>query len=204
MKFYSSLCLVKFSWDQVAAAFWSRYPNPYSTHVLTEDTVSQVTSGNRLLSKRLLTKTNSMPRWGERFVPGPRYVCVIEESIVDPVNKTLTTYTRNIGYTSLMMVEEKCVYRPSKDNNDWTECQREAWISSSIYGFAYALQAFGMERFKKNASRSLKGFNYVLNSLFPQQETIAQDKLQFQSNTDKLRSTAKAAKDLATAVVATN
>jgi len=101
------------------------------------------------------------------------------------------------------MVEERCVYRPSKDNSDWTECQREAWISSSIYGFAYALQAFGMERFKKNASRSLKGFNYVLNSLFPQ-ETFAQDKLQFHSNSEKLRSTAKAAKDLAASVVATN
>src|SRR6218665_114918 len=101
------------------------------------------------------------------------------------------------------MVEERGVYRPSKDNSDWTECQREAWISSSIYGFAYALQAFGMERLKKNASRSLKGFNYVLNSLFPQ-ETFAQDKLQFHSNSEKLRSTAKAAKDLAASVVATN
>lgn len=74
-----------------------------SNHVLTEDTIHQVASGHRLFSKRLLTKTNNMPRWGERFVPGPRYVCVVEESIVDPVGKTLTTYTRNIGYTTIMV-----------------------------------------------------------------------------------------------------
>jgi len=62
-----------------------------------------MTKGGQLYSKKLLTKTNAMPRWGERFVPGARFVCVLEESVVDPVNKTLTTYTRNIGYTSIMV-----------------------------------------------------------------------------------------------------
>ena len=74
-----------------------------SSHVLTEDTFSQYTFAGRLYSKRLLTKTNHLPRWGERFVPGPRHVCVVEESVVDPEAQTITTYTRNIGYTKIMV-----------------------------------------------------------------------------------------------------
>jgi len=199
MKFYSAFTRLDYTWDQVSTAFWSRYPNPYSGHVLTEDTVSQVSRGGLLYSKRLLTKTNAMPRWGERFVPGPRHVCVLEESIVDPLNKTLTTYTRNIGCTSVMTIEERCVYRPSKENSEWTECQREAWISSRLFGFSYALQAFGFERFKKNAKRSLKGFNFTLHRLFGVEQS---DHPQlFQSNAEKLKNTAK---NLASTMVATN
>jgi hypothetical protein len=201
MKFYSSLALIKFSWDQVATGFWSRYPNPYSSHVLTEDTIQQGTSGGRLLTKRLLTKTNHLPRWGERFVPGPRSVVVVEESIIDPINKTMTTYTRNIGYTSIMSIEEKCTYRSSPENGDWTEMKREACINSSVYGFSYALQKFGLERFKSNAAKSLKGFNIVLNRLYPASHD---NSVHQTTNKEKLKNTAEAAKKLAASVVATN
>jgi hypothetical protein len=201
MKFYTGVSHIKYSWDQVATGFWQRYPNPYSSHVLTEDTISQSSRGSKLFSKKLLTKTNSMPRWGERFVPGPRYVCVLEESVVDPKTKTLTTYTRNIGYTSIMMVEEKCIYRPNPENSDWTECHREAWISSSLYGFSYALQTFGYERFKKNVSRSLKGFNFALHRLFGI-EPLDQPLLQVKA--EQLKNKAKVATELASTIVARN
>ena len=58
--------------------------------------------GGRLHSKRLLTKTNRMPKWGERII-NARHVNVIEESIVDPKKKELCTYTRNVGLTKVGM-----------------------------------------------------------------------------------------------------
>ena len=45
--------------------------------------------------------------------------CIIEESVVDPNKKIMTTYSRNIFFTSLMVVEEKCVYSVSPNNKDW-------------------------------------------------------------------------------------
>lgn len=77
-----------------------------STHVLTEDVVyREVTADHRLLSRRLLMKTNRLPRWAERlFHAGmSRSVYIIEDSIVDPVNKSLTTYTWNLNHTTLMV-----------------------------------------------------------------------------------------------------
>jgi len=29
MKYFTGLSVLKYSWDQVATGFWSRYPNPY-------------------------------------------------------------------------------------------------------------------------------------------------------------------------------
>jgi len=98
---------------------------------------------------------------------------------------------------------EKCVYKPSEENREWTECCREAWVSSSVFGFARALQAFGMERFKKNVQKSLKGFNYTLHQLYstPDVHTTVHTST---GGSVKLRKTAKTASEIAASVVATN
>ena len=62
VKYFLGQSVLRSSWDQVFTAFWQRYPNPYSEHVLSEDIVHQeVTSDQMLLSRRLLTKTNRLP-----------------------------------------------------------------------------------------------------------------------------------------------
>lgn len=33
--------IFRFNWNQVTSAFWTRYPNPFSRHVLSEDIVSR-------------------------------------------------------------------------------------------------------------------------------------------------------------------
>jgi hypothetical protein len=73
-----------------------------SNHVLSEDTIFREIRGNKLFTKRLLTKTNRVPKWGERFV-NARTVKIVEESITDPNEKVLITYTRNIGYVRVMV-----------------------------------------------------------------------------------------------------
>ncbi|OXB80992.1 UNVERIFIED_CONTAM: hypothetical protein H355_006075 [Colinus virginianus] len=164
-KYCASLGVLKGPWDQVFAAFWQRYPNPYSKHVLTEDIVHrEVTADHKLLSRRLLTKTNRMPRWAERFFPAnvAHSVYILEDSIVDPKNRTMTTFTWNINHARLMAVEERCVYRVNPENSSWTEVKREAWVSSSLFGVSRAVQEFGLARFKSNVTKSTKGFEYVL------------------------------------------
>lgn len=80
--------------------------NPCSKHVLTEDIVHrEVTPDQKLLSRRLLTKTNRMPRWAERLFPAnvAHSVYILEDSIVDPQNQTMTTFTWNINHARLMV-----------------------------------------------------------------------------------------------------
>lgn len=165
MKYFSAVSLIKFSWDHVIQGFWLRYPNPYSKHVLTEDIVRRDISRNKIYSLRLLTKTNKLPRWGEVIVRGPRVVFIVEESTLDLQTRTLVTYTRNIGYTRLLNFSEKCTYSPDPQDEESTVCERQAWISSNVFGFSFAIQAFAFERFKKNSLKALQGFEHVLGTI---------------------------------------
>ncbi|KAM9770046.1 PRELI domain containing 1b isoform 1-T1 [Menidia menidia] len=168
VKYICNSTEIKSAWDHVVSAFWQRYPNPFSTHVLTEDVVyREVTADHRLFSRRLLTKTNRLPRWAERFFPGgmARCVYIIEDSILDPVSRSLTTYTWNLNHTTLMSVEERCVFRDSAEQPAATQLRREAWISSSIYGFSRPIQEFGLARFKSNQVKAMKGLEYALSNL---------------------------------------
>ncbi|XP_041931136.1 PRELI domain containing 1a [Alosa pseudoharengus] len=196
VKYFHCVGLLKNTWDQVCLAFWQRYPNPYSNHVLTEDIVfREVTPDNRLISRRLLTKTNRAPRWAEKFLPKQmaRLAYIVEDSIIDPKNRTMTTVTWNITHARLMSVKEHCVYAVNPDNSNWTEIKREAWISSSLYGLSRAIQEFGVARFKTSVTKTMKGFEYVLARM--QGETPS--KTLAETATEKARETALAAKEKA-------
>ena len=155
----------------------------------------EVTSDQKLLSRRLLTKTNRMPRWAERLFPAnvAHSVYILEDSIVDPQNQTMTTFTWNINHTWLMVVEERCVYRVNSGNSGWTEIRREAWVSSSLFGVSRAVQEFALARFKSNMAKTMKDFEYILA------------KLQGEAPPKTLAETAKEAKEKAkeTALAAT-
>ncbi|XP_056455908.1 PRELI domain containing 1a isoform X2 [Gadus chalcogrammus] len=165
VKYFCCAGLLKCTWDQACVAYWQRYPNPYSNHVLTEDIIfREVTPSNCLISRRLMTKTSRAPRWMERYLPKhmSSLAYVIEDSIVDPQKRTMTTLTWNITHARLMSVEERCVYGINSENSNWTEIKREAWISSKVYGLSRAIQEFGLARFKTSATKTMKGFEYIL------------------------------------------
>ena len=44
---------------------------------------------------------------------------ILEESIADPRNQKLTTFTKNITLNKLMTVEETCEYSPAAENSNW-------------------------------------------------------------------------------------
>ncbi|KAJ8262234.1 hypothetical protein GJAV_G00164120 [Gymnothorax javanicus] len=168
VKHFTSETDIKNAWDHVFTALWQRYPNPFSTHVLTEDVVyREVTEDHRLVSRRLLTKTNRLPRWAERIFPAnlSRSVYIMEDSIVDPTNKSMITFTWNVNHNKLMTVQERCSYQQNQDRPGWTQLRREAWISSGVFGFSRPIQEFGLARFKSNQTKTMKGLEYALSKL---------------------------------------
>lgn len=194
-KYYENTTTYNYSWEQVTQCFWNRYPNPFSMHVLSEDTVSREIKNGKLHSKRLLTKTNRVPKWGERFFKA-NSVNILEESVVDPKERVLVTYTRNIGFNKIMSVVEKVTYRSSPDNPAKTIATRSAWIDSSVYGFATAIRAFGLDRFKKNCIKTVNGFNHVLQHMFPAHpSTLAALHTQHLTKAQKIKEAAKHASD---------
>ena len=87
----------------------------------------------------------------------------------------------------LQSVVEKVVYKVSDENPEWTVAKRSAWIESSIFGFSTAIQAFGLDRFKKNCVKMSNGFNYVLAHMFPQTAQFMNPNLSQMGFSDKVR-----------------
>lgn len=64
-------------------------------------------------------------------------------------------------------VIEKVVYKVNDEDANLTVAERSAWVESKLYGFSRAIEAFGIDRFRKNTRKAVNGFNYVLQNMFP-------------------------------------
>jgi len=169
-KYWSTVHYHPYDWNQVVGTYWKRYPNPNSQHVFSEDIISsKIDEKGCLRTKRLITKTNKLPSWGEHLF-STRRVWLIEESIVDQENHKMLIYTRNLNLRLFMGTTEKVTIVPS-ENEKSTKAIKEAWIESEIYGLRSAIKSFGIDRFKKNCDKATKGFEWVLNRTFSSDET---------------------------------
>ena len=67
-KYWSTIHQHNFDWETIASKYWKKYPNPHSSHVFSEDILSaEVNAQGMLRVKRLLSKTNKLPSWGEHL-----------------------------------------------------------------------------------------------------------------------------------------
>ena len=175
-KFWETRHAHPFSWDHVARAYWHRYPNPNSQHVFSTDLIEcRVRDDGVLYAKRFVFKTNKLPSWGRHFFSAKR-VPLIEEILVDPRTKTLTTYTRNIGLRYFMGTTEKVEFRPD-ETEPWakTSVKKQVWIESDVYGFQSAIKKFGVDRFKKNCIKATEGFDWVLRKMYLRSEKVCEN-----------------------------
>lgn len=171
MKFFNVILPYNYTWDQIAIGLWQRYPNPKSKHVLTEDVVAREVKDDKLFTKRLITKKYHVPKWGRN---GPKWYVtnIIEESVVDPVKKTITTYTRNIDLTWFINVVEKCVYTVDPENTTQVMQNKSYWNTSKVFGLSRAIELYGYEKAKKDAKKTQEGFIFILERLFPSEAAI--------------------------------
>jgi len=173
MKFQSVVDSLNFAWDQVVVGFWARYPNPFTTHVLTEDVLRrELRPDGSLYTCRLLMKTNSIPKWGQALMPARR-VPIIEESIIDADKRTLTTYCRNITHRSIMETTEKVIYSSAEDENGklFTRCQKMFWVTSQWYApTGGIIERFGIQRWVKNVEKTRAGMEHVLGQIYLEED----------------------------------
>jgi len=170
--FWTTEHLFPHSWEVVATHFWSRYPNPNSGHVFSEDLIEcKVDDDGILRTKKLIIKTNKLPWWGKHLFSA-RKVAVVEETLVDPHRQLMTTYTRNIGLRIFMGTTERNVYTNQQQMSSTTEtatpmaqttlCQKKVWIESDIVGLRSAIKKFGLDRFKVNCVQASDGLTWAI------------------------------------------
>ncbi|MCJ1326436.1 hypothetical protein MMC10_003100 [Thelotrema lepadinum] len=120
MKFITSTYKYDYSFPAVSLAYFLRYPNPYSTHVVSEDVISRHFDPDtqRLYTTRLHLKQSKIPAWILSLLPtnilgnnrgpnGEAQNFILEKSIVDIREGWMETETQNLQYTGVLKVIEK-------------------------------------------------------------------------------------------------
>ncbi|TPX44028.1 hypothetical protein SeLEV6574_g04749 [Synchytrium endobioticum] len=157
-------------WETVTSAVWQKYPNPLASHVLTADVIERTVDPDTgiLHTTRLFTKAGNMPKWGQSLFNIAPMAYIIEHSTVDPTTKIMTTHTRNLSHTKLMLVVETQRIRPHPDkHHEWTIADTKASVISNT---AFAplrgrVEEFGVSRFKENCIKSSQGLLRVIQRL---------------------------------------
>ncbi|KAI0998479.1 hypothetical protein K3495_g9718 [Podosphaera aphanis] len=132
VKFYETTFNYDYSFPAVTLAYFLRYPNPFSTHVLSTDVISrEVNAQGRLHTVRLHQKRTRLPSAVLKFLPqsvlssisgGRSDSYVLESSTIDIEEGWMRTESRNLDWTGILSVVEKQRYQRCKPGkNDGSE-----------------------------------------------------------------------------------
>jgi 4-amino-4-deoxychorismate lyase len=125
VKFYSSNETYSYPFSAVSLAYFLRYPNPYSTHVLSTDTIARHydPETQRLTTIRLHLKRSKLPSAVLKLVPrsllgasagGDTQSYILEKSVVDIKEGWMDTESRNLEWTGVLsVIERQKFHRPS-------------------------------------------------------------------------------------------
>ncbi|KAI5805856.1 PRELI-like family-domain-containing protein [Geopyxis carbonaria] len=188
VKFYENAFSYDYQWPAVTLAYFLRYPNPYSTHVVSTDTLSSHLDPQTglLHITRIHLKRGKLPASVARFIPKIKESYILEKSIVDQRNKKLSTETRNLDWDGVLSVVENQVYtgdctgertdvttvvkfesklgRKKEQSDDVTE--RRGWLGGWGTGSVQrSIELVGRSRMRDGLVRSRAGMKIVLEQL---------------------------------------
>lgn len=169
MKIFETEHHFNYSWEQVTAANWQKYPNELATHVVSVDILNREIDEQKqvLRTERLISCKQAIPRWLRAIVGGDEYSFVRELSEVDLKTKTLVMKSANMTMSHLLLVNETVTYKPDPAELQKTIFQQEAEITAFLLfsGICNKIEEWSVERFGQNAKIGKKGFECVLRAL---------------------------------------
>ena len=94
-------------WEVVCRAYLAKYPHPLLSHIESIDTLERyVDSDGKLVTSRILTSS---------FLSFSSIVG-FEQSVIDPINKTIYLNSNNLSHRSFSASNEICKYSVSSEN----------------------------------------------------------------------------------------
>ncbi|SCU81800.1 LADA_0C01134g1_1 [Lachancea dasiensis] len=169
MRLFQNTQEFPYSWEQVTAANWRKYPNEVSTHVVAVDVLRRELDESRtkLTSERLITCKQSVPKWLTMLIGSSNVSYIREISVVDLSTKTLTLKSCNLTFSHLLKVYETVQYTPDQFDANKTLFRQEAQITAyaTINTLCNKIEEWSVKRFGENASKGREGFDSVLQLL---------------------------------------
>jgi hypothetical protein len=122
VKFFSTSYAYDYNFSETALAYFLRYPNPYSRHVASTDTIERHydPETQRLTTVRLHVKRSRLPPAVLKLLPksslsgasedGSTQSFILEKSVVDVREGWMETDSRNLDWNNVLSVIERHRY----------------------------------------------------------------------------------------------
>lgn len=150
----------------VSQALTLRYPNPFSPHVITADTLERSWDPERgiLRSTRLLLKRGTLPSWAPRGIIEKSETWVLEESSINMIDGTMSLSNRNIDHRRVIEVLERVTLRSRGEVTEATEFVRvtSSWGLDVI---RRKIEKYGIGRFQRQSKNSKRGLELIIKLL---------------------------------------
>jgi hypothetical protein len=121
VKFFSCDYSYDYGFSAVSLAYFLRYPNPYSRHVASTDTISRSfdPKTQRLTTVRLHVKRSRVPQAVLKLIPGSvganedgsTNSFILEKSVIDVKQGWMETESKNLDWNNVLSVIERHSYR---------------------------------------------------------------------------------------------
>ncbi|KAG0645167.1 Unprocessed MGM1 1 [Hyphodiscus hymeniophilus] len=129
VKFYESSYTYDYSFPAVTLAYFLRYPNPYSTHVLSSDTISRSIdeATGQLHTTRIHRKSSRLPPAVLKLLPksvlgnvsgGRSESYILETSTIDVKEGWMRTESKNLDWTGILSVVESQEFQRRVDSSE--------------------------------------------------------------------------------------
>jgi 4-amino-4-deoxychorismate lyase len=161
VKFLESAYSYDYSFPAVTLAYFLRYPNPYTTHVLSTDVISRdIDAAGRLHTLRIHRKSSRLPPAILKLLPksvlgnvrsGKSESFILETSTVDVKEGWMRTESKNLDWTGILSVVEKQEFQrriPTDEGRDFNVAAGTTGVVTKVV----FRSRFG-ERLRARASR---------------------------------------------------
>jgi 4-amino-4-deoxychorismate lyase len=145
VKFFESSFTYDYSFPAVTLAYFLRYPNPYSTHVLSTDVISRtIDSEGRLKTLRIHRKSSRLPSAVLKLLPksvlgnisgGRSESYILETSTIDVKEGWMRTESKNLDWTGILSVVEKQEYQrkvPDDEGDDFSVVAGKTGVVTTV------------------------------------------------------------------------
>lgn len=157
-----------YDFPTLTLAYFNRYPNPHSAHVLSTDTIStHIDAEGRLHQTKLIKKSGRLPTWVKPFLGKISTSWIIEITMVDPKRRKLWTYCRNLDHTKVIRVEEfnEYIYKDGKMESNvkvkFSSGFKHKWAGT----VKDRIEAWSQKKFRDNIEKSRMGFKLVMDGV---------------------------------------
>merc|ERR1712045_331083 len=165
MKIWTSEHVFNHSWEAVTTGQWQKYPNPHNSAVLGTDVVDRRVVDGVLHSHRIITSDWGLADWVQRLIGANRVCYASEKSLVDPKNRLMEMYSKNLTFNSYVNMEEKMTYTADPEDNSRTICKQEMIVTVQGVPLTSYMEGIIVNTVSNNSSKGKAAIEWVVEKL---------------------------------------